>query len=331
MTAAPASAVTMRTLQPADVARVAALLAEVFPEDFPTARERQAMRRALSLQARLLGGPWRRLVTALTGPFAVFVAEQDDRVVGCVAVSGMPPVVSNLAVCPAHRRQGIGRALLAAAEAFAAAHGAERVLLDVRADNAPAVSLYTATGYRVFHRYTAFERAAAGACAALPQGYRLAPVRTHHATAFAAIEARALPAGLRAVTPSLRRRYTDGPPAVLERLLGGARIYRRVLLRWGRVAGFALAHAVRDHRQGRIAYPLLPPEENAALPGVLSAAAAFIAGSGCATARVDLSDARADQQATAQAHGWRRSATFLQMDKSLAQAVSIPVRVGPTG
>jgi ribosomal protein S18 acetylase RimI-like enzyme len=330
MTAAPALA-TVRTLHAADVTQVTALLAAAFPEDFPTARERQAMQRALSLQARLLGGPWRRLVTALTGPFAVFVAEQDDRVLGCVAVSGMPPVVSNLAVCPAHRRRGIGRALLAAAEAFAVAHGAERVLLDVRADNAPAVSLYMATGYRVFHRYTAFERDAAGAGAVLPRGYRLVPVRTRHAAAFAAIEARALPAGLRAVTPCLRRRYTDGPPAVLAQLLGGARIYRRVLLRWGRVAGFALAHAVRGHRQGRIAYPLLPPEENAALPGVLSAATAFIARSGCATARLDLSDARTDQQATAEAHGWRRAAVFLQMDKHLARAVTIPVRVGPTG
>ncbi len=330
MTAA-AAPTTVRTLRPADVVHVAALLAQAFPEDFPAARERQAMRRALSLQARLLCGPWRRLVTAFTGPFAVFVAEQGKTVVGCVAVSGTLPVISNLAVHPAYRRQGIGRALLAAAEAFAAAHGAERVRLDVRVDNEPAVTLYTAEGYRVFHRYTVFEREAAGAPLPLPEGYRLVRAHAHHAAICAAIAARALPTGLRAAAPALHRRYTGGPPAVLERLLGGARVYRRALLRRGRVAGFALAHAVPGYQHGRIAYPLLPPEEGAALPGVLAAAAGFIAATGCAAARVDLSDERADQQAAAVAHGWRRGTTFLQMDKPLVRVVTIPVRVGPAG
>ncbi len=330
MTAAPALA-TVRALCPADVAQVTALLAAAFPEDFPTTRERRAMQRALSLQARLLHGPWRRVVTAFTGPFAVFVAEQEGTVIGCVAVSGTPPVISNLAVHPAHRRRGVGRALLAAAEAFAAAHGAARVLLDVRADNEAAVTLYATTGYRVLHRYTAFERTARDTAVPLPQGYRLRTARSQDAAACSQIAARALPTGLRPLAPSLCRRYTNGPPAVLERLLGGARVYRRVLLRRGQAVGFVWAHAVAGHRLGRIASPLLPPEEGAALPGVLSAATAFIAGSGCAAARVDLSDERTDQQATAEAHGWRRAAAFLQMSKDLARAVTIPVRVGPTG
>jgi ribosomal-protein-alanine N-acetyltransferase len=330
MTAAPALA-TVRTLSPTDVVHVAALLAEVFPADFPGTRERQAMQRALSLQAHLLSGPWRRLVTAFTSPFTVFVAEEDGALAGCVAVSGAPPVISNLAVHPAHRRRGIGRALLAAAEAFAAAHGAERVLLDVHVDNEPAMALYQAEGYRVFHRYTVFERAAAATPVPLPEGYRLERVRASHAAAFATIAARSLPTGLRAVTPSLRRRYTDGPPAVLERLLSGARIYRRVVMRHWQVAGFVLAHAVAGYRQGRVFYPLLPPEEGAALPGVLTAAAAFIAESGCTVARVDLSDARAEQQTAAQAHGWRRGATFWQMEKPLVRTVTIPVRVVPAG
>lgn len=329
MTAAPPLA-TVRTLRPTDVVRVTTLVTEVFPTDFPGTPERQAMRRALALQARLLSGPW-RLVTAFTGPFTVLVAEQDGAPVGCVAVSGAPPVISNLAVHPAYRRRGIGRALLAAAEAFAAAHGAERVLLDVHADNEPAVALYQAEGYRVFHRYTVFEREAAGMLVPLPKGYRLERVRAHHAAAFATIAARSLPAELRGVAPLLHRRYTDGPPAVLGRLLSGARVYRRVLVHRGQVAGFVLAYAVPGYHHGRIAYPLVPPEAGAALPGVLAAAAAFIAESGCTVARLDLSDARADQQATAQAHGWRREATFLQMEKQLVHAVTIPVRVSPAG
>jgi ribosomal-protein-alanine N-acetyltransferase len=55
--------------------------------------------------------------------------------------------VLEIAVAPAARRQGLARALLAAAHAHAARAGAERVLLEVAEDNAPARALYSAAGY----------------------------------------------------------------------------------------------------------------------------------------------------------------------------------------
>jgi len=64
-------------------------------------------------------------------------------------------VLNDLFVDPAARRGGVGRALLAAAQAFARAQGAVRVSLDTAVDNHTAQRLYEAFGYR---RETAFYR-----------------------------------------------------------------------------------------------------------------------------------------------------------------------------
>ena len=53
-----------------------------------------------------------------------------------------------LAVHPSAGRQGLGSALLEACEAGARRRGAARVTLEVRSDNAAALALYGAAGYR---------------------------------------------------------------------------------------------------------------------------------------------------------------------------------------
>lgn len=60
--------------------------------------------------------------------------------------------VHNLAVHPAARRQGVGRALLEAALARARARGARRVFLEVRAGNTAARALYAACGFALAGR-----------------------------------------------------------------------------------------------------------------------------------------------------------------------------------
>jgi [ribosomal protein S18]-alanine N-acetyltransferase len=56
----------------------------------------------------------------------------------------------SIAVADAARGQGLGAALLAAAEAAARSAGARRMRLEVRADNPAALGLYQDRGYRVF-------------------------------------------------------------------------------------------------------------------------------------------------------------------------------------
>jgi GNAT superfamily N-acetyltransferase len=58
--------------------------------------------------------------------------------------------VHDLAVMPRFQRRGIGRALLAAAEARALASGCCKLTLEVREDNQPARELYHRHGFRDF-------------------------------------------------------------------------------------------------------------------------------------------------------------------------------------
>lgn len=57
----------------------------------------------------------------------------------------------NVAVAARARRRGVGRELVRALIAYGSAHGATRVLLEVRASNAPAIALYEAFGFERFH------------------------------------------------------------------------------------------------------------------------------------------------------------------------------------
>jgi N-acetylglutamate synthase len=56
-------------------------------------------------------------------------------------------------VNPAHRRQGLGAAVTAAACRQAARRGLRNVFLQVEVDNAPAQALYQRLGFRFSHRY----------------------------------------------------------------------------------------------------------------------------------------------------------------------------------
>ena len=95
----------------------------------------------------------------------VLVAELEGVVVGFVTIwaryrSSEPDddprehgFVSDLVVLATHRRRGIGRALLRAAESRARAAGAPLVRLSVKAGNAAARSLYASEGFEASEIY----------------------------------------------------------------------------------------------------------------------------------------------------------------------------------
>lgn len=74
----------------------------------------------------------------------VLVAEVDGVVVGHAVASLVPDVaeLQRIAVDPAHRRAGLATALLDGVLAAARAEGADRLLLEVRDDNAGALAFY---------------------------------------------------------------------------------------------------------------------------------------------------------------------------------------------
>ena len=80
---------------------------------------------------------------------AFWVAEEDG-VIGMVGIERHAPDTAELrrmAVARAHRRKGIGRALLATAEAFCRQAGYRKVMLSTSELQSPARRLYESSGY----------------------------------------------------------------------------------------------------------------------------------------------------------------------------------------
>lgn len=78
------------------------------------------------------------------------VAEQDGAAVGYVGCQTVldEGYITNVAVSPACRRQGIGCALVGALASHARGQGLTFVTLEARASNAPAIALYEGAGFR---------------------------------------------------------------------------------------------------------------------------------------------------------------------------------------
>jgi len=93
----------------------------------------------------------------------VLVAEVENRVVGFVCVWGKVSsdaldekpteyaFISDLVVLSAYRGQGLGRALLERAEAYARQQGAAKIELLVLPNNHSALNLYRRHGFRDYH------------------------------------------------------------------------------------------------------------------------------------------------------------------------------------
>ncbi|MGH7963679.1 MAG: ribosomal protein S18-alanine N-acetyltransferase [Candidatus Binatia bacterium] len=97
--------------------------------------------------------PWQEafFLAELQNPQSRFlVAGQEGRVIGylCGWLVADEVQILRIAVHPAHRRQGIGKALLLATLAEAYQEGARAASLEVRRSNLPALAFYTGLGFR---------------------------------------------------------------------------------------------------------------------------------------------------------------------------------------
>ncbi len=137
------SGVRLRVLTPADAAAIARLHQAATGEGWPA-------------------GSWGVL---LADPLSLgFAAEADGTTAGLAllrVVAGEAEVLM-LAVDPAFRRRGIAAALLAQGLSAGRARGAGRAYLEVRHDNAAAISLYRAAGFVDAGRRTGYYATADG-------------------------------------------------------------------------------------------------------------------------------------------------------------------------
>ena len=94
--------------------------------------------------------PWsENMLREELGKGIFLVAERDGQAVGYAGCQTVldEGYITNVAVSPGARRQGVGRALIAALAAQARAQGLAFVTLEVRASNAPALALYEGAGF----------------------------------------------------------------------------------------------------------------------------------------------------------------------------------------
>jgi ribosomal-protein-alanine N-acetyltransferase len=102
--------------------------------------------------------PWpaAEFAATLASPGAFLLHESQGFLLGRVVADEAELIT--LATAVEARRQGIGRRLLAAFLAESAARGAVTAFLEVAADNAPALALYTQAGFAVQGRRRAYYR-----------------------------------------------------------------------------------------------------------------------------------------------------------------------------
>lgn len=95
---------------------------------------------------------------------AGFLAVQDGQPAGLILLQMQPPdaEVLTLGVLPGLRRRGIAAALLGRALERVLQAGASRLLLEVAADNGPALAFYRRHGFRPLSRRPGYYRRAPG-------------------------------------------------------------------------------------------------------------------------------------------------------------------------
>lgn len=80
---------------------------------------------------------------------AVFFVAEDPQIVGYIGMYRMPPEgeITNVAVTQKMRGKGYGRELLLTMQRWAAEHEIDRIILEVRSKNEPAIQLYRTYGF----------------------------------------------------------------------------------------------------------------------------------------------------------------------------------------
>lgn len=97
---------------------------------------------------------------ALPAISLLVIESEDGTVAGHLILSVVFEVaeLQRIAVHPAHRRLGLGGDLLVEAVRRSAEAGAERMLLEVREENAPALALYAAASFTEIDRRPRYYR-----------------------------------------------------------------------------------------------------------------------------------------------------------------------------
>jgi ribosomal protein S18 acetylase RimI-like enzyme len=135
--------VQIRPYQDSDERAVIALWSQVLPDSAPHNDPATVIRKKLAVERDLF-----------------FVAESSGAIVGTVmgGYDGHRGWIYSVATDPAHRRKGVGGALLRRLEAALLERGCLKVNLQVRTSNAAVIAFYEKLGYAVEDRVSMGKR-----------------------------------------------------------------------------------------------------------------------------------------------------------------------------
>ncbi len=108
------------------------------------------MPRIMDIESRAFEDPWSPQAFKLTQGNSSWVCTENELVVGyCVCLSVLDEAsIANIAIDPAYQHRGYGTSLLNFVLQELQANGAERIFLDVRRSNLPALMLYSKFGFQ---------------------------------------------------------------------------------------------------------------------------------------------------------------------------------------
>ncbi len=121
----------------------------------PAAPDEAAVLAALHAQAFDHPWPEREIAELMASPGVFALMVEDQGFILCRSIAGEAEILT-LAVSPARRRAGVGRALVETAAGVAVETGAETLFLEVADDNLAALALYAAAGFEPVGRRKAY-------------------------------------------------------------------------------------------------------------------------------------------------------------------------------
>ncbi|MBQ8587120.1 MAG: ribosomal protein S18-alanine N-acetyltransferase [Oscillospiraceae bacterium] len=110
-----------------------------------------------ALEKVCFSDPWseRSITSELSNPYSRWLVwEEEGTVLGYIGSQTVPPEadVMNIAVAPQHRKQKIGSKLLTSLCELLHREGIDKLFLEVRASNHPAIALYEGFGFEILGR-----------------------------------------------------------------------------------------------------------------------------------------------------------------------------------
>lgn len=117
----------------------------------------------IDIEKASFSDPWSEtaLLSSIEGPYCLTsCARMDGRVIGYIMGTALYEdcEITNVAVAPARRGKGAAKAMMEYFLSICREKNIERVLLEVRESNTPAIGLYASFGFAVYGRRKEYYR-----------------------------------------------------------------------------------------------------------------------------------------------------------------------------